>query len=108
MAKDRFGHGEDDMKKGWDIVRKEAPIFEWDYTQTGFGYEFLEKTMKNIIDKKGIDSWEEFVKNYEDKLKRNVEGSGEFIFERLGQEFPDLYGEHYENSPYKDLMEEWR
>ena len=92
MAKDRFGYGTDQLKEAQEYTSKNAPIFYHDYTQTSIGYKMMEDMMSNVIKNYGVDSWKSFIKNYEYKLKSGEEGPGEFLFEHLGQTFPELYG----------------
>ena len=92
MAKDRFGHGTDQLKEAWKYTSDNAPIFYHDYTQTSGGHKMMEDIMSNIVKNHGVDSWKSFIKNYESRLKSGEEGPGEFLFEHLGQAFPELYG----------------
>lgn len=93
MAKDRFGYGTDQLQEAWDYTSNNAPIFHHDYAQTSGGYEMLESIMNDVIKNHGLDAWKKFAKTYESRLKNRQEGSGEFLFERLNQSFPNLYSE---------------
>ena len=104
MAKDRFGYGTDQLQEAWDYTSDNAPIFYHDYTQTSGGHEMMESIMNNVVENHGVDAWKKFAKTYESRLKDKQEGSGEFLFERLGQSFPDLYSE---GRDYEELSKKY-
>ena len=103
MAKDRFGYGEDDMKKGWEYTSKNAPYTFHDSVRSSSGSELLEEDMRKIIENKGLKAWKKFIKKYDSRIEKGIEGPGEFWLERLSMDFPDLYTQ-FEDSDHKEYL----